>query len=174
MLSVFLNCLRPVSCVPNVASVSELPSSCVLCTKCYQSSCVLCTKCCQCLWIVHSWLPLRFSLTFMEYYITMRSGLDSILYPTLYVTIQSFTRSHCNRICQGVIDFRNIERPHSALLIIQTCFVHMFACLIVVTSKFICLLVLLLLHQSSYVCLSYCCYIKVHIFHGIVKNIISL
>jgi hypothetical protein len=40
-------------------------------------------------------------------------------------------------LCQGVIDCRNIERPHSALLIIQTCFVHMFACLIVVTSKFI-------------------------------------
>ena len=29
-------CLRPVSCVP---------------------------KCCQCLWVVHCWLPLRFSLT---------------------------------------------------------------------------------------------------------------
>jgi hypothetical protein len=27
------------------------------------SSCVLCTQCCQFLWIVHFWLPLRFSLT---------------------------------------------------------------------------------------------------------------
>ena len=27
--------------------------------------CVLYTQCCQCLWIVHSWLPLRFSLTFI-------------------------------------------------------------------------------------------------------------
>jgi hypothetical protein len=26
-------------------------------------SCVLCTQCCHCLWIVHSWLVLRFSLT---------------------------------------------------------------------------------------------------------------
>jgi hypothetical protein len=32
---------------------------------CLSSSCVLCTQCCQCLWIVHSWLPLRFSLTFI-------------------------------------------------------------------------------------------------------------
>jgi len=28
------------------------------------SYCVLCAQCCQCLWIVHSWLSLRFSLTF--------------------------------------------------------------------------------------------------------------
>jgi hypothetical protein len=28
-------------------------------------SCVLCTLCCQILWIVHLWLPLRFSLTFI-------------------------------------------------------------------------------------------------------------
>jgi len=31
---------------------------------CLSSSCVLCTLCCQFLWIVHSWLPFRFSLTF--------------------------------------------------------------------------------------------------------------
>jgi hypothetical protein len=28
-------------------------------------SCVLCTQCCQFLWIVHFWLPLRYSLTFI-------------------------------------------------------------------------------------------------------------
>ena len=28
---------------------------------------VLCTLCCQCLWIVHLWLPFRYSLTFMYY-----------------------------------------------------------------------------------------------------------
>ena len=39
-------CLRPVSCVPNVASVSGLFLFCL------SSSCVLCTLCCQCLWIV--------------------------------------------------------------------------------------------------------------------------
>ena len=53
MLPVFLDCLRPVSCVLNVASVSGL-----------SLSCVLCAQCCQCFWIVHSWLPHQFSLTF--------------------------------------------------------------------------------------------------------------
>jgi hypothetical protein len=41
LLPVFLDCFHPVSCVPIVASVSEL-----------SSSCVLCAHCCQCLWIV--------------------------------------------------------------------------------------------------------------------------
>jgi hypothetical protein len=50
-------CLRPVSCVPNVASVSGLSIlDCPL--FCLSSSCVLCVQCCQCLWIVYSWLPL--------------------------------------------------------------------------------------------------------------------
>ena len=31
----------------------------------FSFSCVLCAQWCQCLWIVHSWLPLRFSLTFI-------------------------------------------------------------------------------------------------------------
>ena len=34
---------------------------------CLSSSCVLCTLCCQFLWIVHSWLPLMFSLTFIRH-----------------------------------------------------------------------------------------------------------
>jgi hypothetical protein len=32
---------------------------------CLSSSCVLCTHCCQCLWVVHSSFPLRFSLAFI-------------------------------------------------------------------------------------------------------------
>jgi hypothetical protein len=65
-------CLRPVSFVHNIASVSGL--SILNCPFgflynvylfCLSSSCVLCTQCCQCLWIVHSWLHLRFSLTFI-------------------------------------------------------------------------------------------------------------
>jgi hypothetical protein len=32
---------------------------------CLSSSCVLCPQCFQFLWNVHSWLPLRFSLTFI-------------------------------------------------------------------------------------------------------------
>ena len=36
----------------------------VLCFLFYLSSyCVLCTQCCQFLWIVHFWLPFRFSLS---------------------------------------------------------------------------------------------------------------
>ena len=67
--------LRPVSCVPNVASVSGLSildCSFVLCLVypmlpvfldylflIAPSSCVLCTQCCQCFWIIYSWLLLR-------------------------------------------------------------------------------------------------------------------
>ena len=71
--------LRPVSCVPNVVCVSGWLAF-VLCLVCpmlsvsldgLSSSCILCTQCCQCLWmIVHSGLPLRFSLTFA--YIIMK------------------------------------------------------------------------------------------------------
>jgi len=32
---------------------------------CLSSSCVLCTQCFRCLWIVHYWLSLRFSLMFI-------------------------------------------------------------------------------------------------------------
>ena len=34
---------------------------------CLSSPCTLCTQCCPCLWIVHSWLLLRFSLTLIYY-----------------------------------------------------------------------------------------------------------
>jgi hypothetical protein len=45
-------CLHPVSCVPNVASVSGLVFSVVLCfVFCLSSPCVLCAQCCQRLWI---------------------------------------------------------------------------------------------------------------------------
>jgi hypothetical protein len=37
---------------------------------CLSLSCVLCTQCCQFLWIVHSWLPLRFSLTLVYLFLT--------------------------------------------------------------------------------------------------------
>ena len=56
---VTLDYLRPVFCDPNVASVSGLSSSCVLCSQCCQwrrlsSSCVLWSQCCQCLWRLSS------------------------------------------------------------------------------------------------------------------------
>ena len=46
---------------------SWYPTHIVLCFCVYlSSSCVLCTQCCQFLWIVHSWLSLRFPLTFID------------------------------------------------------------------------------------------------------------
>ena len=76
MLCVFLDCLFLIT--PSVFSNVYL--SCVLWPMLSVSldcsflithsifsnvylSCVLCDQCCQCLWIVHSWLPLRFSLS---------------------------------------------------------------------------------------------------------------
>ena len=47
-----------------VRVVHLLSFLCCVILYCLSSSCVLCAKCCQCLWIVHSWLSLRFSLTF--------------------------------------------------------------------------------------------------------------
>ena len=40
---------------------------CVVLVFFVSSSCVLCNQCCQCLWIVHFWLLLRFSLTFIYF-----------------------------------------------------------------------------------------------------------
>ena len=71
----------PFLIVPSV--FSSVSFSCDLCTQCWVPldcpfwvalsvfsnvylSCVLCTQCWQCLWIVHSWLPIRFSLTFIS------------------------------------------------------------------------------------------------------------
>ena len=39
---------------------------------------VLCTQCCQFLWIVHSWLSLRFSLTFIHIYVFMKIIVFSV------------------------------------------------------------------------------------------------
>ena len=66
-------CPCPVFCVPDIANVSGLLVF-VLCfvypmlpvsLDCLSLSCVLCTRCYLCLWMVHSWLPLWFSLTFI-------------------------------------------------------------------------------------------------------------
>ena len=38
---------------------------CVVFFICLSSSCVMCSQWCQCLWIVYSWMPLRFSLIFI-------------------------------------------------------------------------------------------------------------
>ena len=67
-----LTFICPVSCVSNVASFFELsildcPFGFLWIVPSVFSdvylSCVLCVQCCQFLWIVHSWLSLRFSVT---------------------------------------------------------------------------------------------------------------
>jgi hypothetical protein len=61
-----LTFICPVSCVTNVVSISGLfilYYSSVFCNVFL--SCVLCDQCCVCFWIVYSWLPLQFSLTFI-------------------------------------------------------------------------------------------------------------
>ena len=52
MSPVSLDCLRRVFCVPNVASFSELSSSCVLCTQCRQFLWILFVVC-----LVYPMLP---------------------------------------------------------------------------------------------------------------------
>ena len=111
-----LTCICPVSCVTNVVCVSGLsildyPFSflwrlsvlCLvwpmLCVSLYclflitpsvfynvYLSCVLCDQCCVCFWIVYSWLPLQFSLTFIcpvscVTNVVCVSGLSILEYP---------------------------------------------------------------------------------------------
>jgi hypothetical protein len=46
---------------------------------CLSSSCVLCAICFQYLWIAHSWLPLRVSLTFIFTYLSIQMWKGTIL-----------------------------------------------------------------------------------------------
>jgi hypothetical protein len=56
----------PVSCVFNVDSTSGLSILCrPLVFSIVYLACVLCNQCCHCLWIVHFWLSIRFSRTFI-------------------------------------------------------------------------------------------------------------
>jgi hypothetical protein len=83
MLPVVLDCLRPVSCVSNVASGSGLSSSCVLCVQCCQWFWIVFVLCpvypmlsvsldclrpvsCVSNVVSGSGLSIRFSLTFIE------------------------------------------------------------------------------------------------------------
>ena len=51
---------------------------------CFSSSCVLCAQCCQCHWIVHFWLPLQFSLTFIYWEFGKVASVTS-----LFVTLKN-------------------------------------------------------------------------------------
>ena len=54
----------PGFCVVCVAHLSSL--MCYVFLFCLSSFCVWCTQLCRCLWMVHSWLPRRFSLKFIH------------------------------------------------------------------------------------------------------------
>ena len=61
-----LTLICPVSCVTNV--VLFLDCLFLITPSVFSNvylSCVLCDQCCVCFWIVYSWLPHRFSLTFI-------------------------------------------------------------------------------------------------------------
>ena len=92
--NIFL-CIRGMNCLPFVStrihphvlvgSVVHLFSVVFACVL--SSSCVLCVQCCQWILIVHSWLPLRFSLTF---------GLSDYMYLrvwVLYVIMSKFIKA---------------------------------------------------------------------------------
>jgi hypothetical protein len=56
------------------------------------SSFVMCTQCCQCLWIIHSWVPLRFSLDCHFLIVpSVLSNLYFIHYHLKWIKIQKYT-----------------------------------------------------------------------------------
>ena len=57
------------------SGVQHISCCCFCCVCLCPVSYVMCADCCQFLWIVHSCLPLRFSLTFI--YITLKHGKES-------------------------------------------------------------------------------------------------
>jgi len=115
-------CLRPVSCIPKFGSVSGLPImdcpfSIRLCLFVFRHvcpmmpvfpdcpflialsvfssvylSCVLCAQCSTCLRIVHSWVPLRFSLDCQFLIVpSVLSNLYLIHYHLKWIKIQKYT-----------------------------------------------------------------------------------
>jgi hypothetical protein len=67
-------------------------------------SCVLCTLCCQILWIVHLWLPLWYSLTFICLvscvpYVVRFSGLSICDYPLVFSNVY-LSYVFCTLCCQ--------------------------------------------------------------------------
>ena len=67
----------------------RLTSGVVLCFLfCLSSLCVLCTKCCHFLWIVHSRLPLRFSLTFIVIPRPLKVTVEKVTTQNIIVTYQ--------------------------------------------------------------------------------------
>ena len=80
----YLTFIFPVSCVPYVASFSGLYIfDFPLVFSNVYLSCVWCTLCCQFLWIIHVWLPLWYSLTFIVLCLVYPMLSDSLDCPFL-------------------------------------------------------------------------------------------
>ena len=70
----------------------------VLCfCLCLFSSCVLCPQCCQFLWIVHYWLPLRFSPTFIAFMVfgLMYAVVNFVLYCINFMQNYKLNTDYC-------------------------------------------------------------------------------
>jgi len=100
--TMFVSSLPPDACIIYVICVCLRLVRHILCWDffCFlfylSSSCVLCSQCCQFLWIVHSWLSLQFSLTFIyslilnkRLSITVKLWKLSILTRSSYLMIQT-------------------------------------------------------------------------------------
>ena len=73
------------------------------------SSRVLCTQCCQFLWIVHFWLPLRFSLTFIFIPPVLPLSLNCPFLIALWFSLTFiFVRVLCTRCCQYLWIFPSV------------------------------------------------------------------
>ena len=71
---------------------------------CLSSFCTRCVLCCQWLWIVHSWLSLRFSLTFsLSIFITKTSLRTYYTRNRVWITPSPV---HCNRMRSPLISSR--------------------------------------------------------------------
>jgi hypothetical protein len=75
---------------------------------------VLCTLCCQFLWIIHVWLSLRYSLTFIYY-------LQHITQKTKYWTTGTPLKTGVHLRCSGRVNgFCCINGTHRVNLVTNT------------------------------------------------------
>ena len=92
----------------------------ILCWFCLSSSCFLCTQYCQFLWIVYSWFPHRFPITFLDIWFWNCSNCVYFHFLILLeVSIIIF--------CPKSNDLKQqIPPPYSSALISCYCTVHVY------------------------------------------------
>jgi hypothetical protein len=66
---------------------------------CLSSSCVLCTQCYQFLWIVHSWLHIRYSRTFICFWFLLYLFCFLFLFVWFYFVLFSFCLTFSFLMC---------------------------------------------------------------------------